>query len=66
MKVYKMQTIMSESKSRVPMMRCLDVNGLQILDTGYFWKMMGIFILIKSVYIYAQTSEVWYTSIKPQ
>ena len=58
MKVYKMQTIVSESKSCVPMMGCLDVNGLQILDTGY--------IYLNQEYIYAQTSEVWYTSIIPQ
>lgn len=58
MKVYKMPTIVSESKSCVPMMGCLDVNGLQILDTGY--------IYLNQEYIYAQTSEVWYTSIIPQ
>lgn len=58
MKVYKMQTIVSESKSCVPTMQYLDVNGLQILDTGY--------IYLDQEYIYAQTREVWYTSIIPQ
>ena len=53
-----MQTIVSESKSCVPTMQCLDVNGLQILDTGY--------IYLDQEYIYAQTREVWYTSIIPQ
>ena len=53
-----MQTIVSESKSCVPTMQCLDVNGLQILDTGY--------ISLDQEYIYAQTREVWYTSIIPQ
>ena len=38
MKAYKMQTIVSESKSCVPMTGCLNVNGLQILDTGYTGK----------------------------